>query len=587
MSAPEERDALLPRPSLYACAVRVRDAEPEGPWSRGYAARPDRPRPGSRAGRDWARTRDELTDLLTPLLVAADAAGAAEDVHRGLAAMDPPVRPAQIPRIVHGLPLENEARARALARCLVRTGSCHLPVRVGLALLARLGEPEDVPYLRRLGLLRDLVGPVVHALDAVDRPAAALICLRDREKAPELRALVAAIEAGDAAAVRERLAALPRELGPETARRAAEAARLAEHLRAVGPAVGEAAAPSAELVSQAGRLLFRMTSLRDYTPEILSYREAAQAYEGFVRGARRLTPTLDHCALLLSAAQELRSGAAVLHGWGPGRREALLAELATVLGRARWRAVVDRDGGDTAGRRRIAWARRVRGQLARVPAGRPRAPRIEIVQRDPQDPGTVETRILIDGRPLVPEVFGRGPAQAPEELLDGGGLRATDEPREVRLAEAYCTEGCCGALYVTIRRDGDEVVWSGWRCPVPPPSPLHRREIPEHRFDAVAYDAEIARAEGDQEWTWPARRTARLIAAGLRERPDLLGRWDLELDWSGTAFHDPDTAVVSLLYPGPDGHRRQYLWHVPEDGTPPQDRAAAALDRLAEADPRT
>lgn len=35
----------------------------------------------------------------------------------------------------------------------------------------------------------------------------------------------------------------------------------------------------------------------------------------------------------------------------------------------------------------------------------------------------------------------------------------------MRLAEASCTEGCCGALYVTIQRDGDYVLWDEWRNP--------------------------------------------------------------------------------------------------------------------------
>lgn len=57
-----------------------------------------------------------------PLLVARDAASASEELQRRLAAMDPPVRHHSIHLIVRGLSLENEARARALARCLVRTG---------------------------------------------------------------------------------------------------------------------------------------------------------------------------------------------------------------------------------------------------------------------------------------------------------------------------------------------------------------------------------------------------------------------------------------------------------------------------------
>lgn len=93
-------------------------------------------------------------------------------------------------------------------------------------------------------------------------------------------------------------------------------------------------------------------------------------------------------------------------------------------------------------------------------------------------------------------VFGRGPAHSPEYLLDDGRLWAETEPREVQLAEAYCTEECCGALYVTIRRDADQVVWESWRRPqTTPGSRDPAPELRTHRFDASAYDAEIARAE--------------------------------------------------------------------------------------------
>ncbi|MGW7595597.1 hypothetical protein ACWGK9_41870, partial [Streptomyces rubiginosohelvolus] len=83
-----------------------------------------------------------------------------------------------------------------------------------------------------------------------------------------------------------------------------------------------------------------------------------------------------------------------------------------------------------------------------------------------------------------------------------------------------------------------------------------------------------------------ARRTGRLIADGLRGRPDLLARWGVRFDWAGTAFRDPDETLVSLLYDVEQGHVRQLLWSVPEDGTPPEDRAAVALRRLGEEDPR-
>ncbi|MFF9852119.1 hypothetical protein [Streptomyces litmocidini] len=185
----------------------------------------------------------------------------------------------------------------------------------------------------------------------------------------------------------------------------------------------------------------------------------------------------------------------------------------------------------------------------------------------------------------MPWAFGRGPGEPPERLLDTGALRAGDDPREVRLAEAYCTEGCCGALHVTVRREGAHVVWGDRSRPG---APRGLPEPPVLRFDAAAYDREVARAERDRGWSRPAR----LIAEGLRDRPGPLARWGLRPGWTGTAFGEPDTTVITYddLPPAdggtPETPRRQYLWHLPEDGTPPERRAAAALRRPAEEDPR-
>lgn len=624
MSAPEERGALTPRPSLYSYALRRHRAEPKGRLAVDSYPLPAPAEPRRKGSRSWAETRAALTELLRPLLVAPDAVRAAEALQLGLSEMAPTPRAAHIRYLLRVLVLEDEGRALAFARCLTRTGTSPEAVGVGLSLLARLGEPEDVPYLRILGQLSDLVLPAVYALDAIDRPAAALVSLGHHAKAPALRGLVDALVAGDEAAVRRWLVALPRDprtVTPETARRIAEALRPVELLRAdrePGPL-------EAELTAQTVWLLFRMTSLHDDRAEILFYPEAVRTYEAVLATAGRLTPTLDHYGILLSMALDLHSGPSRLLAWGPGRREALLEGLEGVLSRGEYRAVldaggagagadpgvrVDRGAGAGAGagagsgpgsgagpgvrpgvgvaeRRRIGWARRAARQPFRSPSESAGRLRIETVVRDPVEAETVEARILIDGRPLVPEFFGRGSANSPEYLLDSGRLRATDEPREAQLAEAYCTEGCCGALHVTIRRDGDHVVWSGWRCPAPPPSPLHSRELCELRFDAAAYDAEITRAENDHTWTWPARKVSRLIAAGLRDRPDLLSRWDAELGWVGTDFRDPDLTVVSLRYTGDDGSWQHYMWQIPEDGNPPEDRAAAVLHRLATVDPRT
>ncbi|MBO0515749.1 hypothetical protein, partial [Streptomyces beijiangensis] len=346
------------------------------------------------------------------------------------------------------------------------------------------------------------------------------------------------------------------------------------------------------LLSQAARLLARMTSPHDYRAKILDYADAVPAYQAVVAHASQLASSLDDFAALLSLALDLHSGPSTLLDWEPGRREALLDTLDSVLGAPAWSAVAEASPADPVALRRTRWIRRTARQPFhhRTPAP---GLRIEVAVSDPVDPSTVETRILIDGRPLVAEFFGLGPAAPPERLLDTGALHATTEPHEVELAEAYCTEGCCGALYVTIRRDGSDVVWSDWRLSNTPAS--RQQPPPAYRFDATAYDAEITRAENDEAWSWPARTTARLITAGLREQPDLLTRWDAQRGWTGTDFADPDAIAISFTYwPGlssgekdKDGTHLQFIWTLPDDNTPPETRAAAALRRLATTDPKT
>lgn len=96
----------------------------------------------------------------------------------------------------------------------------------------------------------------------------------------------------------------------------------------------------------------------------------------------------------------------------------------------------------------------------------------------------------------------------------------------------------------------------------------------------------------------------------MRDRPDLLTRWDAEPYWIGTDFRNRDIVAVSLRCRarpaagenGRDGKNGenggdgevgeevpwQYvMWHIPADGTAPEDLAAAALRRLATSDPRT
>jgi hypothetical protein len=105
--------------------------------------------------------------------------------------------------------------------------------------------------------------------------------------------------------------------------------------------------------------------------------------------------------MLLSLALDLSSGTGVLD-WPPGRREALLESLGQLLAEPGW-AEAGATAHETDQRQRADWIRRT----GRKPFKRPITPdkfRIEVVTGDPADGEPIETRVLIDGRPVVPAV---------------------------------------------------------------------------------------------------------------------------------------------------------------------------------------
>ncbi|MFD5325240.1 hypothetical protein [Streptomyces sp. NPDC127092] len=589
MSALEERGALTSRPSLYAYVLGLLAAEPDGRPPVGGYPPPDEP--SAPPGAVRLRGKKAFTAVrsaLGPLLSGPDTRTAVEAVERRLAGLPVPV--GALVGAVLSLPLDDEAAARALGRRLVLTGRESRSVSVGLALMRRLGEPEDVPSLRTIARLRNLSRLAMTALQPLDPQTAALLWLDERVRNPELRPLVDALIAGPASGFRALLAGRSwdvQAVGPAPARRIAEAAGLAGLLRD-GPV-------DPRLLARAGRLLVRMASPRDYQAEILCYGDAVEVCETVVRRASALPPTVGHAAVLLPLAVDLHSGPTHLLPWRDGQREQLLDALGALLASPAWEGAFEEPGPDapSAVRRRAAWLRYTSDVLFRTPGPSGRL-RLVVLSRDPADDEPVETRVLVDGTPLVPALFARGAAEAPEYLLDRGALRATEEPHEVMLAEAWCSEGCCGALRVTVVREGDEVVWRDWCHPARLPSGDPAPELPAYRFDAAAYDAELTRATAGDGWSWPARTAGRLIDAGLRERPGLLARWDARFLHAGVDHRAPDTTVVWFLYrPGffegaadEDGPWLQFVWRLPDDGAPPAERAAAALRRLAEEDPR-
>lgn len=171
----------------------------------------------------------------------------------------------------------------------------------------------------------------------------------------------------------------------------------------------------------------------------------------------------------------------------------------------------------------------------------------------PPGEGGVEVRPIVNGRDLLADdVFPGGVGGSryagvgPRYLLGPDGpLHATATPHEVRLAWSGCgVEECCGALYMTVRRDGEHVVWENWRD-------LANQDLtlPDLRYTAGQYEAEVLRAEKDRGWEWPAGAVARLLEAGLRGRGDWLVRWDCELEGVWSSREKPDRIDVVLMHP--------------------------------------
>lgn len=198
----------------------------------------------------------------------------------------------------------------------------------------------------------------------------------------------------------------------------------------------------------------------------------------------------------------------------------------------------------------------------------------------------VEVRPQLGGRDVVAEVFAEGPGEDPRYLLfPDGPLHGHASPREVRLAEATCTEGCCGALYVTIRRDGEQVVWGAWRNP-----DEDEINLPEFRFDAQQYQAEVERATLDRSWEWPARTVARLLEEELR-RTAWLERWGCELGSVSAWLWEPDQINIFLFHPGraaiKDGRPwLQFRMTLDISGEDPADQADRLVEELTTFDPR-
>ncbi len=198
----------------------------------------------------------------------------------------------------------------------------------------------------------------------------------------------------------------------------------------------------------------------------------------------------------------------------------------------------------------------------------------------------VEVRPFVDGRDLVEEFHPDGLGLFRQEW-DGPAtewpLTATRDSALVIVGQPDCYPGCCGALFVDIRRAGDRVIWSSWEN-----TSDTRATLPDDfRFDAAQYDAELARAAADLTWEEPMDTVARLLEKTLVDS-GWFERWGCVLERVESSREEPcDVEVQFTEERGLGEHPSLFSYQLPVTETEPAEdqarRFAAAI--LAE-DPR-
>jgi hypothetical protein len=178
-----------------------------------------------------------------------------------------------------------------------------------------------------------------------------------------------------------------------------------------------------------------------------------------------------------------------------------------------------------------------------------------------------EVCLLGDGEDLIERFWEGMIGLDPDDiLLEPSPISPTPLDHSATIARCGCGVIGCGSVEVTVRSEGDRVLW-----------------IESDRtltFRREQYTAELQRAQHDTEWETPERSVARLI----RERVDrnILSKNGLAFEWASGRV-EPGAFTISLcLNPGP----YQVLVSVPWRNETPEVLATKALAVL-ERDPRS
>ncbi|MGW0434511.1 hypothetical protein ACWDV4_18480 [Micromonospora sp. NPDC003197] len=590
MSDVAERKAL-DLPTILDHATTMHAAHPCGPLPNGGRPYPDADYVASLppTGASYGDRKRLLVDLVRSVYHAIPLpADAGKRLTEALAStrVDCRIAASLVKAVAHFDPRWRQLVGRQLAY----GGRLRGTVSVGLALLTEVAEHGDTGPVRTLGLLsRPLGTDAIRVLRGIPGAADDLMWLAERSDpwrhTQAVEALCTLAEPTTYNWLLEHGTTLD---GPSatTARRIAETVNVADRL-----AVDDL---NEDVVEQVGRVLLAMTQYAAGNAELRKYADAQTALARFVHAAPIMTPTLNRYALIVALLTDLYIGQAATLNWPQQEIDWARAALDHLLAQPDWADILETAmrSADPKIYHRAQWAAwnrttKLRPQpTGNTVDGATSRISIRVAVADPEYAGAVETRVLVEDRPIVVESFTAGPAESPEYLLGlDHRLHADIEPHEVRLAEAECTEGCCGALYVTIQRHGDKVVWRDWRDPDTPDL-----TIPTFTFDAAQYDAEIARAESDHTWEWHERTVARLVREHLSEEPQLLGRWNCHPGWTEARPNDRGHIHMSYFFPQyPSAGKEPWLQFVAVLDVPAGDPATVANDivrKLCNSDPR-
>ncbi|WP_156937765.1 hypothetical protein [Haloglycomyces albus] len=409
---------------------------------------------------------------------------------------------------------------RAIALHLLQEGITHAEVFVGLNLMRDTAQPEDARLLRELALLgRSYANNASEALQRL--PSSASHLFWDALRVPQERREVFVSGLANA--------------------NEGELESLLETLSTV---------ESAKLVRMFASLPQMPPRFKGNTRFAAILRTAAE-HRSMFRGS----PS----SLILAAElwDDVRYARTALLGFGPGEREATAAGFRSVLTDPETHMVVEQAISLYPQSSDLIWLlRQIYRAIDEGDEQLPSGIALRCIVPAPSSGAGVRTHILTDGVPLVERFFDRGESASPERLLHKGmGLRSIDSAREVLLSDGVCVEECCGALRARIQRHegAGRVTWDVWHTD-------RSDEIFKFSFDAIDYDQEVARATGDFDWEWPAKRAARLLRERISDEPELFSRWGCR--FGGATSRNSDRSILRLwfFYPNEPSGTEDWRW---------------------------